>query len=106
MVRRDFRGWEVYYADGTTINEDQADWNTISKQGIARLVLHYDGRQWHLDDKPEYIQKKQASVISSIPNSFRIESRSIGYYDGVDKVMYTVDEHTGRMKVEVKSSNN
>ena len=102
MVNRGFRGWEVEYSDGTTINESQAEWNTISKMSIVRLTLHYDGRRWDISNKPEYYQKKQASVIPSIPESFQIESRSIGYYEKDSKVLYTVDEHTGRMKMEIK----
>ena len=102
MVRRGFRGWEVKYADGTLINEDQAKWTDIPKQGISRLTLHYDGRQWDLHGKAVYFQKKQGSMIPGIPGSFQIESRSIGYYEDEYKVMYTVNEHTGRMKMETK----
>lgn len=102
IVGRGFRGWEVEYADGTTINEEQAKWTDIPKLNIIRLTLRYDGRQWDIDGKEVYFQKKQASVIPGIPNSFQIESRSIGYYEGNSKIMYTVDEHTGRMQMEVK----
>jgi len=97
-----FRGWEIQLADGRIINEDQMEWTEVPKQGIVRLTLRYDGREWNIDNKPEYYQKKHASVIPSIPGSFQIESRSIGYYEGNSKVLYTVNEHTGRMKMEVK----
>ena len=96
------RGWEVKYYDGTVINEEQADWKDIPKQGIKRLTLHYDGRRWDIVDKAVYYQKKCASVIPGMLDSFRIESRSIGYYEGGDRVLYTVDEHTGRMNLEIK----
>lgn len=102
MVSSGFRGWEVEFFDGTVIDESQEDWKKIPKVGIKRLTLHYDGRDWTISDKAVYFQKKNASVIPGIPNSFQIESRSIGYYEGTNKVMYTVDEHTGRMKMEVK----
>ena len=101
-MRRGFRGWEVEYADGTTIDEDQAEWKDIPKLGIVRLTLHYDGRQWDLVNKEVYFQKKNASVIPGIKDSFQIESRSIGYYENNSKILYTVDEHTGRMNMEVK----
>lgn len=100
MVRRGFRGWEVQYEDGTTINEEQSDWKNIPKKGIARLTLHYDGRMWNICDKEFYFQRKRASVVPGFGDSFRIESRSIGYYDGNSKVMYTVNEDTGRMTIE------
>jgi len=105
MVRRGFRGWEVEYGDGSTINEDQADWKNISKNNIVRLTLHFDGRQWDLYGKQNYIQKKNGSAIPGVRDSFRIESRSIGYYDTNTKVMYTVNENTGKMKMEVKNLN-
>lgn len=103
MVPRGFRGWEVELSNGKTIREDQMNWKNVPKQGIKRLSLHYDGREWNICNKLVYFQKKHASVIPGIPNSFRIESRSIGYYEGNNKILYTVDEHTGRMKMEVKS---
>jgi len=104
MVRRGFRGWEVDLSDGTSINEDQMDWKDVPKQGITRLTLHYDGRRWDINNKPEYIQRKRASVAPGMPESFRIESRSIGYFDRGDKVLYTVDEYTGRMTMEVENT--
>jgi len=102
MIRRGFRGWEIEYVDGTTVNEEQEEWTKVPKQNIVRLTLHYDGRRWDINDKIVYFQKKTASVVPSIPDSFRIEARSIGYYEGTNKILYTVDEHTGRMQMEVK----
>jgi hypothetical protein len=99
MIRR---GWEVLYEDGTRINEDQMEWKKIPKVGMKRLTLHYDGRRWDIEDKVVYFQKKRGSVVPGVPDSFRVESRSIGYYEGTNKIMYTVDEHTGRMNMEVK----
>jgi hypothetical protein len=96
-----FRGWEVELSNGRIIDEDQMEWTEVPKQDIIRLTLRYDGREWNIDNKSEYYQKKQASVIPSIPGSFQIESRSIGYYEGNSKVLYTVNEFTGRMKMEI-----
>jgi len=100
------RGWEVEYADGTIINEDQMEWIKLPKVGIIRLTLRYDGREWHITNKTAYTQKKKASVIPGVPDSFQVESRSIGYYDKVDdkdvKVWYTLNEETGVMKAEVE----
>jgi len=104
MELRGFRGWCVEYKDGKEIYEGQAEWTEIPKIDIVRLTLHYDGRRWDITEKDYYFQKKRASVISGIKDSFQIESRSIGYYSGKNKIMYTVDEHTGRMKMEVKET--
>lgn len=101
------RGWEVELADGKIMNEDQMDWKKVPKIGIVRVTLRYDGREWNLHNKIAYDQKKRASVISGIPRSFQIESRSVGYYDVVDsrtvKVWYTVNEFTGKMTMEVEN---
>jgi hypothetical protein len=95
------RGWSVEYVDGTEINENQMEWSKIPKVGIVRLTLNHDGKQWNIHDKLAYVQKKRASMVPGVQESFVIESRSIGYYDDNHKVWYTVDEFTGQMKMEV-----
>jgi len=105
MVRRGFRGWEIEYEDGSTIDEDSADWKTVSKNNIVRLTLRFDGRQWDLSGKQNYVQKKNGSAVPGVQDSFRIESRSIGYYENNTKVMYTVNENTGKMKMEIRGLN-
>jgi len=104
----EFRGWEVQYSDGTIINEEQMSWKSLSKVNIVRVSLKYDGRQWDILNKPAYLQKKRASMVPGVAESFRAESRSIGYYDEVDgkscKVWYTVEEDTGKMTVNIEES--
>ena len=99
------RGWCVEYNNGTVINEDQMEWKKLPKINMIRLTLHYDGREWSIHDKVAYLQKKQASMVPGVNESFQIESRSIGYYDIIDgkncKVWYTVEEDTGKMIMEV-----
>ena len=99
------RGWEAEYQDGTVINEEQSEWKQIPKVGMVRLTLYFDGRQWDLNNKIAYVQKKRASMVPGVPESFMIESRSIGYYEGNEKVWYTVNEFTGQMKMEVQEIN-
>ena len=72
------------------------------KKDIKSLTLKYDGREWRVTGKQAYLQKKQGSVIPNISGSFRVESRSIGYYEDNCKVWYTVDERTGRMNINVE----
>lgn len=100
-----FRGWVVEYEDGTTIREDQMEWKEIPKINMKRLTLHYDGRRWDIIDKLAYVQKKRASMIPGVQESFQVESRSIGYYEEDKKVWYTVDEATGKMTMEVTGIN-
>lgn len=101
------RGWEITYKDNTVIKENQMEWKKAPKTDIVRVTLHYDGRQWDLNEKIAYDQKKRGSCVPGVPDSFQIESRSIGYYDVVDgktlKVWYTVNEFTGKMTMEVKN---
>jgi len=100
------RGWEIEYIDGTVIKESQMEWKKAPKINIVRVTLHFDGRQWNLENKLAYDQKKRASVVPGIQDSFQIESRSVGYYDVVNekpiKVWYTVNEFTGKMTMEVQ----
>jgi hypothetical protein len=100
------RGWEVEYVDGKIIKEVQMDWRKIPKVGMVRATLHYDGRRWDLTEKIAYDQKKRGSCVPGVPESFQIESRSLGYYDQVDgkpvKIWYTVNEFTGKMTMEVQ----
>jgi hypothetical protein len=101
------RGWEVEYKDGTVIKEVQMDWRKIPKTDMVRVILHYDGRQWDLNDKIAYDQRKRGSCVPGVADSFQLESRSVGYYDVVDgkpiKVWYTVNEFTGKMTMEVQN---
>ncbi len=100
------RGWEVEYADGTIINEDQEDWKRIPKVNMVRLTLRYDGREWNILNKPVFLQKKRASMVPGVNDSFQIESRSIGYYEEQGgktiRVWYTVNENTGKMTMNVE----
>jgi len=100
------RGWCVEYSNGTVINEDQMEWKDLPKLNIIRITLRYDGREWSFHDKVAYVQKKKASMIPGVTESFQVESRSIGYYDIIDdkncKVWYTVNEDTGKMIMEVE----
>jgi len=96
------RGWEVTYKDGTVLREDQYSWKDVPKKNIDRLTLRYDGREWNIEGKEAYIQKKRGSIVPGFKESFTIESRSIGYYEGNKKVWYTVDEFTGRMTMSVE----
>jgi hypothetical protein len=102
------RGWEVEYLDGKVINEDQMNWKKLPKKGIIRLTLKHDGREWHIQNKSSYVQKKRASMVPGVAKSFQVESRSIGYYDVIDgktcKVWYTVDELSGIMTMEVQNN--
>ena len=103
------RGWEVEYSNGVIINEDQLEWRQLSKLDMVRVTLYYDGRRWDLRNKTAYFQRKRASMVPGVKESFKIEARTIGYYDVVEgkgcKVSYTVDEDTGKMKMEVKNLN-
>jgi hypothetical protein len=98
------RGWEAEYENGNTINESQMDWKKIPKKDMIRLTLHYDGRRWDIHNKDAYLQKKRGSMVPFQPDSFVVESRSIGYYEGNQKIWFTVNESTGQMRMEVEET--
>lgn len=97
-----YKGWEVELKDGTIIRENSCDWKDVPKVNIKRLTLFFGTRRWDLIDKQAYFIRNTASVAPGSPDSFRIEKRGIGYYEGSTKVLYTVNEFTGEfvMKVE------
>jgi len=99
------RGWEVELSNGVILREGELDWKKVPKNQIVRLTLFYDGRRWDLTDKEAYFIKYRASVVPGIQDSFRIERRVIGYYEGSNKVCYCVDEHTGKFNLEVINTN-
>lgn len=99
------RGWEVELKDGTIMQEGAIDWKQVPKKAIIRLTMYYDGRRWDLTDKEAYFVKYRASIVPGITESFRLERRTIGFYEGSNKVCYHVDEVTGRFNLEVINTN-
>ena len=95
------RGWAVELSNGAILREGDLDWKKVPKKQIVRLTLFYDGRQWDITDKEAYFVKYRASVVPGIADSFRIERRTIGFYEGAKKVCYHVEEATGRFSMEV-----
>jgi len=98
---KNFRGWEVQLKDGTIISEGQMEWLKVPKKHIVRLSLFFDQRRWDLTGKEAYFIKNRASCVPGVAESFRLESRTIGFYEGAKKVCYTVDEATGKFSMEV-----
>jgi hypothetical protein len=95
------RGWEVELSNGVVLRESELDWKKVPKNQIVRLSLFYDGRKWHLTGKEAYFVKYRGSVVPGIQDSFRIERRTIGFYEGANKICYHVDEATGKFNIEV-----
>ena len=95
------RYWEVQLKDGTIIREGQMEWRKVPKRHITRLSLFFDHKNWNITGKESYFIKNRASVVPGITESFKIESRTIGFYEGAKKVCYTVDENTGKFSMEV-----
>jgi len=96
------RGWEVTLLDGSTMTEDQYEWKQIPKKDIKQLSLYFDNRRWDLVDKAAYFVRNSASMVPGCAESFTIEKRCIGYYDGATKVFYSVNERTGEFKMFVE----
>ena len=95
------RGWQVTLEDNTILNQDDTEWKDVPKIKIKVLSLLYDGRRWDLSDKQAYFIRNKASMVPGIAESFRVERRCIGYYDGAKKIHYVVDEATGKFNMEV-----
>ncbi len=96
------RGWEVLLYDGSRMTEDTHEWREVPKIQIKQLSLLFDTRRWDLTGKAAYFIRNTASVVPGSQESFRIERRCIGYYEGATKVFYAVDENTGEFKMFVE----
>jgi hypothetical protein len=55
--------------------------------------------------KEAYFIKYRSSEVPGIPESFRLERRTIGFYEGSNKVCYHVNELTGKFEIEVIDTN-
>jgi hypothetical protein len=99
---KNFRGWEVELASGEIIREGgKIEWLQVPKKGIIRLTLFFDQRRWDLTGKEAYFTKCRASMVPGIKESFRVERRTIGFYEGAKKICYNVEEATGKFSMEV-----
>lgn len=99
------RGWEVTLKDGTVIYDGQMPWKEVPKIEIQELALNFMGRRWVLSGKEAYFVNTKASMSPGIAASFRVEETTIGYYEGADKVHYTINELTGKFSIKVLNSN-
>lgn len=103
------KGWVVQYENGSIITEygrdgSQRDWRKIPKKGIKSLSLKWLSKSWTISGKEVYLQKKRGWIIpGSSAVEPNVESRSIGYWEGNNKVFYQVDEETGVMKIVVET---
>lgn len=98
------RGWIVRLKNGTQIFEGQKEWKEVPKNDIESLSLVYDGRRWDLTDKQAYFIANRASMVPGINESFQVEARTIGFYEGATKIHYTVDEFTGAFSIKAKDN--
>ena len=99
------RGWEVTLDDGTVIYEGDMAWKEVPKRKIKELALNFMGRRWSIADKDAYFVNTRASMAPGVAKSLRIEETTIGYYEGAEKVCYTVNELTGKFSIKVISPN-
>jgi hypothetical protein len=98
------RGWVVKYKDGTVVPEwiFQRPFSQLPDIGeIDTVALVFEDRHWVLPkDKKFYFSQKGESVLfgtSGMIGGRRIETRTLGYWEGDRKIKYTLNELTGEM---------
>ncbi len=96
------KGWFVVYTDGSLVTEDDTDWYKVKRGDIQILGLKWHNKFWTISGKTAYVQFKRGSAgfspSGAVDTSIVCEERCIGYYEGTSKVVYRVNEHTGRMR--------
>jgi hypothetical protein len=98
------RGWVVLLKDGTKIKEKEMQWKNVPKKEIEKLLLLFDGRKWEVSDKEAYFVNTRASMVPGMSHTMEIEERSIGWYEGANKISYVVNERTGGCELRVKDN--
>lgn len=100
------KGWFVIYKDGSVVTENDTDWKDVNRGEIDILGLKWHDKFWTVRDRTAYIQFKRGSVgfspAGGVTSDIVCEERCIGYYEGSSKVIYRVNERTGRMRPEVQ----
>jgi len=94
------KGWFVIYKDGSLVVETDLEWGKVKKGNIKILGLKWYDKIWTISGRSSYIQFKRGSVSispSGVSSDVQCIERCIGYYEGAKKVVYRVDEMTGKM---------
>lgn len=97
-------GWFVVYKDGTVTTEDETEWQQVKKGNIEILGLKWNDKVWTIRGKTAWVQFKRGSVgfsLAGLETDIQCEERCIGYYEGKNKVIYRVNNHTGQMTLDV-----
>jgi hypothetical protein len=97
----------VVYKDGTSVTEEETTWNKVHKGNIKLVGLKWHDRFWTIPDKTAYVPPFKRGTVSFSTSGVVLQElpcieRCIGYYEGASKVIYRVNELTGRMRMEVK----
>jgi hypothetical protein len=100
------KGWIVTYKDGSIVVEGELRWPQVVKRNIKSLSLKWHDKFWTITDKESYVCfQRKAAVLSAGGGAGGIElvARCIGFYDEKGrKIIYKVDEQTGKMEFLVK----
>ncbi len=103
------KGWIIAYNDGTMLTEFdrngvEREWRKASKKNIKYVALKWNHKNWTIQGREHYLQKKRGWVNPAVPGyqEPNIQYRYIGYWEGKNKVFYRVDEQTGDMKIMVE----
>jgi len=100
------KGWVVVYKDNSVVVEGEVPWKKVKKKNIVSLSLKWHDKFWTIAGKSDYLCFRRGYVVfnSNAPESTpTLCQRCIGYYDEKGrKVIYKVDDNTGRMEMEVR----
>jgi hypothetical protein len=100
------KGWIVVYKDNSVVTEDELEWRQVKKGEIKILALKWNTKYWSIRDKTAYVQFKRGMAMFSasgpIDDSVTCVDRCIGYYENGEKIIYRVNDLTGKMKMEVQ----
>lgn len=98
------KGWIAYMKTGEVIVEGDIPWNKVVKRNIQSLSLKWHDKYWTVHNKESYICfNRKCASLSQQGSYVELVARCIGYYDtDGSKVIYQVDENTGKMELTVR----
>ena len=95
------RGWSAINSDGTTVTEEEANWNEVDHERIQSLSIVRDGRYYVLPSGQKgWIQAKTATAV--VGSSPEIQSRYVGFEVENSQVILRVMEDTGSCIIEMR----
>ena len=94
--------WKAILKDNSTVEENQADWQTIKDQ-VVYLYLDNNGQNIYLPKNADQYEQTKTASADILSGAVQIETRNISAKIGNNIVRIRVNEKTGNINIETKT---